>query len=42
LLSWPGFVPAISLRLARPCVPYRDCRNKSGNDKFNDDAEVSP
>jgi hypothetical protein len=27
-----GLVPAISLKLARPCAPRRDCRNKLGND----------
>jgi hypothetical protein len=27
-----GLVPAISLRLVRPCVPCRDCRDKPGND----------
>jgi len=28
-----GLVPAISLRKARPCVPYRDRRDKPGDDE---------
>jgi hypothetical protein len=26
-------VPAISLGLAKECVPHPDCRDKAGNDK---------
>ncbi len=28
-----GLVPAISLRMAMPCVPKRDARDKRGHDK---------
>ena len=33
--SWSvmaGLVPAISIHVATPCLHYRDCRIKSGND----------
>jgi len=29
-----GLVPAISLRLAAQCVPYRDGRDKPGHDEL--------
>jgi hypothetical protein len=28
-----GLVPAISLRMARPCPPYQDHRDKPGDDE---------
>jgi hypothetical protein len=31
-LVMAGLVPAISLRKARPCNPYRDRRDKPGDD----------
>jgi hypothetical protein len=33
LLSWPGIVPAISLRKAPPCLHKRDARDKPAHDK---------
>jgi hypothetical protein len=27
-----GLVPAMTIHVARPCLHYRDCRIKSGND----------